>query len=136
MKFGSNSFLHLVPKLNFLLHLHFRTINVKSFTKRKNIFCNLFYTTKDVVCNYLLVAYDNFMCIKQVAKDIFSSNLKDWMLKIFFGLFNIGNEMAWGATCNYLLLIVDAKCEVKNTNKTQKLKNHFVFKCMICLLNA
>jgi hypothetical protein len=47
---------------------------LRASSKEKKLFCNLFYTTKDVVCNYFLAVYDNFMCIKQVAKDIFSFN--------------------------------------------------------------
>jgi hypothetical protein len=34
----------------------------------------LSFATKSVICNYFLVAYDTFNCIKQVAKDSFASS--------------------------------------------------------------
>jgi hypothetical protein len=38
---------------------------------------------------------------------------------VFFGFFNIKNEVAQSATCNYLLAIASVKCKIP--------KNHFCF---------
>jgi hypothetical protein len=60
---------------NFNLHIFEIGINtppnVCSFTSKKTQFCDLFYATKSVVCNYfglIIVANNTFSCIKQVIK--------------------------------------------------------------------